>query len=82
MEVYKHIRFVKQISGGKTSVWNCHNKSNGTVLGAVEWYGPWKRYCYFPELHLAMVYSAGCLDDIADFIKTEMQNRKDMVREE
>jgi hypothetical protein len=51
----------------KTSVWDCKNIRSGTVLGIVKWYGPWRRYCYFPEVQA--VYSAGCLDDISRFIR-------------
>ena len=42
-------------------------------LGIVKWYGPWRRYCYFP--HGIEIYSAGCLADIQDFINQLMKER-------
>jgi len=81
MKEYKYLYFVKLASNTKTSVWSCQNKSSGTKLGIVKWYGAWRQYCYCPSCNLLGVYSAGCLDDISDFIKTAMQDRQDMVKE-
>jgi hypothetical protein len=50
----------------KTSAWDCKNAKSGTVLGMVKWYGPWRQYCYFPTAQA--VYSAGCLNDITQFM--------------
>jgi hypothetical protein len=45
---YKYLVFVEtDNSGRKTSIWECRNKSSGTVLGEVRWYGAWRQYCYF-----------------------------------
>ncbi len=65
---YKYLIFVQAPNPGrKTSVWECRNKKSQTVLGHVKWYGAWRQYCYFPMVQA--VYNAGCLDDIADFIR-------------
>ena len=74
MKEYKYIRFVKINEKPKTSVWSCLNKSSGTELGTVGWYAPWRQYCFFNRVQA--VYSAGCLNDIADFIKSAMEERK------
>ncbi len=64
---YKYLIFEKAAQQSpKTSVWECKNAKSGTVLGIVKWYGPWRQYCYFPTVQA--VYSAGCLNDMADFI--------------
>lgn len=65
---YKYLIFVERENPkGKTKIFECRNISTQTVLGIIKWYGAWRQYCYFPEVQA--VYSAGCLDDISDFIK-------------
>lgn len=64
---YQFIHFVKIEQKPKTSVWHCRNNRSGNELGIVKWYGPWRQYCYFPTT--PAVYSAGCLNDIQEFIK-------------
>jgi len=44
------------------------------ALGRIEWYGPWRQYCYMSTIQA--VYSKGCLRDIADFIEEQMEERK------
>ena len=64
---YKFLIFEKaKEQPPKTERWECKNARNGTVLGEVKWYGPWRQYCYFPIVQA--VYSNGCLKDIAHFI--------------
>lgn len=75
MKKYKYIRFIELISQTEKSIWSCRNNRSNEELGIVEWYPLWKRYCYFPKRQA--VYSAGCLDDISDFIKREMEERKE-----
>lgn len=77
MNEYKYIRFVKTEpkKPRKTSIWSCRNKSAEFELGIIEWYRGWRQYCYFPSI--TGVYSAGCLDDISDFIKKQMAKRKE-----
>lgn len=57
----------------RTTVWSCQNNKSGEELGVVKWYGPWRQYCYFPAQ--PSVYSAGCMDDIANFIRMLMDER-------
>lgn len=71
---YEYIEFVMTEQKPKTSVWNCSNVKSGNVLGIIKWYSGWRRYCYFPTIQA--VYSAGCLEDIFNFIKQLMEERK------
>jgi hypothetical protein len=48
--------------------WLCQNEKHGYILGHVEWYDPWKKYCYCPGE--GQVYSIECLRDIAEFIES------------
>jgi len=77
MSEYKYIRFVEPEpkQPRKTSIWSCLNKKSNTELGTVRWYAPWRQYCFFNRVQA--VYSAGCLDDISDFIKRAMEERKE-----
>jgi len=71
---YEYLIFEKAAQQpAKTSAWECKNAKSGTVLGIVKWYGPWRRYCYFPTVQA--VYSAGCLNDITHFIE-QLKNEK------
>ncbi len=63
---YKYIKFVKIEGNHKYSTWSCRNKKSNEALGVIEWYSPWKLYCYFPTMQA--VYSGSCLEDIFDFI--------------
>jgi len=64
---YQYIHFVLIEEKPKTKVWQCNNNRSGEELGVLKWYSGWRQYCYFPTVQA--VYSKGCLDDIADFIK-------------
>ena len=37
------------------------------ILGRIEWYAPWRQYCFHPGI--STVWNTGCLDDVQDFIK-------------
>lgn len=54
-------------SQDKSDLWFCLNKKSNCLLGTVEWYSPWKRYCFFPRDET--VYSSDCLLDIANFLE-------------
>ncbi|MBW8034846.1 MAG: hypothetical protein FVQ79_04155 [Planctomycetes bacterium] len=68
------MKFVKTQEKLKTSVWSCRNKKSENELGIVKWHAAWRQYCYFPTVQA--VYSAGCLDDIKDFIEHQMERRR------
>jgi hypothetical protein len=64
---YRYINFVKTADKPKTTVWSCRTR-HGDALGEIKWFGAWRQYCFFPTYGLSMVFSAGCLADIQDFI--------------
>lgn len=59
-------------------IWDCVNTRHGDKLGTVSWYQPWRQFVFEPaNTYLAdalLVFSAGCLRDIQDFI--EAANRE------
>jgi len=71
---YQYIRFVELAATGKTRKFSCQNIRSGAELGRVQWYGAWRRYCYFPTVQA--VYSASCLADIQHFIGQLEDERK------
>ncbi len=77
MNEYKYIYFTEVLPERlhKTFTWICRNKKSDEELGTVRWYAPWRQYCFFNRVQA--VYSAGCLDDISNFIKKSMEERKE-----
>lgn len=74
MSSYKWITFEPQISTGKTKIFHCQNKENGSFLGVVKWYSPFRKYSFFPEINI--VFETQCLKDIASFLDKSMLERK------
>lgn len=53
-------------NGPKTHRWEIRSKSQGSILGWVRWYGPWRQYCFFPCE--GTIYNNGCLESITQFL--------------
>jgi len=45
----------------------CFNRKANFPIGNVRWYAAWRQYVYYPAVDT--VYSAGCLQDIAEFVR-------------
>ncbi len=58
---------------GKTQIWAV---VNGDVeLGDVMWYGPWRKYCFFPERDT--IFEESCLRDIAAFVHSATRDHRE-----
>jgi hypothetical protein len=75
MNEYKYLSFVEQAPKTKTKVFEVKNKVFGDVLGYVKWYAPWRKYCFYVDSDL--VFDAGCLWDIQDFMNKLMAERRE-----
>jgi hypothetical protein len=75
MNEYKYLSFVELEPKAKTKVFEVRNKS-GRWLGNVGWYVPWRKYCFIASYD-RIVFDAGCLADIQDFINRLMLERKE-----
>ena len=65
---YKFINFTQVAPGQKTAIlWICHNNRDNHVLGAIEFYKPWKQHVI--DFRENAVFNNQCLLDIADFLK-------------
>ena len=62
----RYIDFVVVDEKPKTKVWGLFAKKDYDVIGQIRWYPPWRQYCLFPSDDV--VFSAGCLSDIVEFI--------------
>lgn len=56
-------------AGGKKNAWNVLNKSAQITLGRISWYPSWKQFCFFPITGTELVFSAGCLLEIVEFMR-------------
>lgn len=74
----KHLTFSRLSlrAGRKTSEWSVWNHSYGERLGKIAWYGPWRQYCFFGG---ELVFSAGCLSDIAQMCNRLMEEHRSML---
>ena len=63
----------------KTKQFEIKNKS-GCSLGYVKWYAPWRKYCFFTsDVVSGLVFDAGCLTGICNFINKLMAERKEKL---
>lgn len=77
---YAYIEIVQVQSFTKTKRFIVKNNKSGSSIGWIQWYGPWRQYCFFPIAET--VYSAGCLQDIHDFISAAMSDHAADVTKE
>lgn len=57
----------ENIVGYKTKVWAVKSKMQGTILGKIGWYGPWRKYTFsaMPQT----LFDSNCLNDIRQFLE-------------
>ena len=58
----------------KTRLWAVVSLEGGVRLGRIRWYGPWRKYSFYPEA--ATVFEKTCLRDIADFCEAQTKEQK------
>lgn len=57
----------------KTKTWLVRNKQIGNALGAIKWYAPWRRYCFFTG-EMLVIFDANCLGEIQSFVNKAMHD--------
>jgi len=65
VKMTKYLEFRPLPIYGKTDIYSVDARSSGSSLGRIQWYGPWRQYCFFPALDC--VFNNMCLKDIAEF---------------
>jgi hypothetical protein len=58
----------------KTKIYSVVNKQYGSTIGVIQWYGPFRKYSFFPNHDT--VYEQDCLQDILNFIRELEHVRK------
>ena len=69
---YEHVRFREF-----NSWWTCDCVETGETIGRVHWCLVFERYYYSP---FSSVYSPWLLDDISNFMKQLMEDRKSKAK--
>jgi hypothetical protein len=75
MREHKYLSFIELTPKAKTKRFEVRNKLADCKLGDIKWYSPWRKYCFFVYPN-DLVFDAGCLADIQDFLTNLMRERK------
>lgn len=70
----KWIRFVEMQTKIKTRIFYIENRESGSLIGEIRWYGPFRKYSFFPAA--GTVYEKNCLDDITNALRLLEEERK------
>ena len=71
------ITFTPGLPKPKTLTWFVHPKDSTNHIGMVKWYGPWRKYCFFPEAYT--VFEKVCLREIADFCEQKTKGHNEIL---
>lgn len=64
-----HITFEELTPNAATRRWAVMPKDRSQQIGGISWYGPWRKYCFFPMYQT--VYEQVCLREIAAFCENQ-----------
>jgi len=70
--------FGHKSDSGKTTIWYVYSTfvtHAGETLGRVAWYGPWRKYVFYPSE--GTLFDPGCLTEIATFLSEENRKHKE-----
>jgi hypothetical protein len=71
-----YLEFPVRVSdSGKTFIFDVVHNILGDKLGEIRWYGPWRKYCFFP--FVGIIFDSGCLKDIQTKIDNETKAHKE-----
>jgi len=78
MKVIKQTQYLifedMEVKKRKTKLIAVRNENSDDIIGYIEWYGPWRQYCFFPEYET--IWNMTCLNDVNQLIQKLMQDRK------
>jgi len=61
-------------ASGKTHTWSVRSLQGNAYLGAVRWFGRWRRYAFYPYDNT--VFEQQCLRDIALFCESQTASQR------
>lgn len=65
-KTYVDYRTTDMSKSGKTYVFAAHARNDEqTLLGHIKWYGPWRRYVFYPAI--GCLFDPECLRDLSEF---------------
>lgn len=72
----KWLEFEKneRAQGKKTDTWVVVNKVTGKAIGAIFWYGGFRKYVF--QSNHGIIMDAGCMADVSDFLTQIMEEWK------
>jgi len=76
MKESKYLEIFRAGWTGKTLVYDVLSKHQGSILGHIKWYAPWRQYCFYPSPNC--IFNPGCLKAICEFIGELIAERKRM----
>lgn len=59
---------------GLTRTYSVSSAASKEVIGFIKWYGPWRRYCFFPGTDT--VWDSNCLGEIKAYLDECNENYK------
>ena len=71
---YLEITEVTPNTKKKTKDFHVHNSKNGSFLGWINWYPPFRKYAF--TANGDTVFDSNCLDDISTFVKELMKEHQ------
>ncbi len=75
----KWIEFIEDSNPAqKTRRFFLKNKENGFTIGEIKWYGPFRKYSFFPADNT--VFEEQCLSDITTMLHNLEMERKNKVK--
>lgn len=79
MAIIKETKYLKfdayNIPKRKTMMVSVINISSGDEIATIEWYGPWRQYCFMPSFEFNTVWNNTCLTDVISVIDMLMKAR-------
>jgi hypothetical protein len=81
MSIIKETKYLTfdayNIPSRKTKHVSICNKNSGEEIATIDWYGPWRQYCFMPErFEFNTVWNSTCLTDVISVIDMLMKERQ------
>lgn len=70
-----YLSFTERKTFKKTKTYDIASTTNDCFLGVVQWYAPWRRYCFYSAPRSMAIYDLNCLQEICSFIVKLMNER-------
>lgn len=74
---YNPYRIDRKINRKKTTEYWVSNRDTGVHLGTIKWYGPFRKYSFFPQPDT--VFEQTCLQDITNFVVQLERERRERL---